>query len=182
MNKALILYSTTDGQATKISQRIKYIMETNDHTVSLLPIASANHINLNSYDKIIVGASIRYGRHKKEVFNFISNNQNILNNKIGVFFSVNLVARKSNKNTPETNPYVKKFLPKISWHPDRTAVFSGKLDYKKYNILNRTIIRLIMLITKGPTNPHSVVEFTNWQAVDDFGKLISQLAKTNTEI
>ncbi len=42
-----------------------------------------------------------------------------------------LVARKPEKNTPETNPYLKKFLKQISWQPMELAVFAGRIDYKK---------------------------------------------------
>ncbi|MCT4641182.1 MAG: menaquinone-dependent protoporphyrinogen IX dehydrogenase, partial [Bacteriovoracaceae bacterium] len=166
MKKAIILYSTTDEHTIKISKKIKSTMENNQHIVNLLPITCAYSTNLNNYDKIIIGASIRYGKHHKEIFDFISKNKNILNNKISAFFSVNLVARKLNKNTPETNPYIQKFLSKTSWNPDKIAVFPGKIDYQKYNILNRIIIRFIMLMTNGPTDPHSMVEFTNWHDVD----------------
>ena len=40
-------------------------------------------------------------------------NKEILEKKSSAFFSVNVVARKPEKNTPETNPYMQKFL-KIS--------------------------------------------------------------------
>jgi menaquinone-dependent protoporphyrinogen oxidase len=34
------------------------------------------------------------------------------------------------------------------------------------------MIRLIMFITKGPTDPKAVIEFTDWQQVESFGRLI----------
>ena len=39
------------------------------------------------------------------------------------FFSVNLVARKPERATPETNPYFIKFLQTIDWIPNTSAVF-----------------------------------------------------------
>jgi menaquinone-dependent protoporphyrinogen oxidase len=32
-----------------------------------------------------------------------------------------------------------------------------------------------MLITKGPTDPATVVDFTDWQRVDAFGELVSRM-------
>jgi menaquinone-dependent protoporphyrinogen oxidase len=37
------------------------------------------------------------------------------------------------------------------------------------------MIRLIMWMTKGPTDPSTVIEFTDWQKVDAFGQLISEM-------
>ena len=32
-----------------------------------------------------------------------------------------------------------------------------------------------MRITKGPTDPETVVEFTNWEQVETFGRLVSNM-------
>jgi len=58
-------------------------------------------IKLPEFDNIIIGASIRYGKHNKKVYEFINENKEILEDKENAFFSVNIVARKPNKNTPK---------------------------------------------------------------------------------
>lgn len=177
MAKIIMLYSTTDNYTIKICNKIKEIIEQNKHNVILLPITN-EEVNINEFDQIIIGASIRYGKHNKEVYKFIKKNQQILENKSNAFFSVNIVARKPLKNTPETNPYLLKFLKQISWKPKNLAVFGGKLDYQKYDIFNRQMIRFIMWMTKGDTDPKSVIEYTNWEEVDKFAHLISAQADT----
>ena len=47
-------------------------------------------------------------------------------------------------------------------------MFAGKLDYPRYGFFDRQMIRLIMWMTKGPTDPKAVVEFTDWAKVDAF--------------
>ncbi len=37
------------------------------------------------------------------------------------------------------------------------------------------MIRLIMWMTKGPTDPKTNIEFTNWNQVEDFGLTISAM-------
>ena len=86
------------------------------------------------------------------------------------FFSVNVVARKSEKNTPETNPYIKKFLKVSKWQPKKLGVFAGKVDYPSYNIFDKYIIKMIMFITGGPTDMSQSYEFTDWSKVEDFAK------------
>jgi menaquinone-dependent protoporphyrinogen oxidase len=85
------------------------------------------------------------------------------------------VARKPEKCIPENNPYLQKFLKRITWKPKELAVFAGKIDYPSYSFFDRLIIQLIMLITKGPTEPKAVIEFTNWQQVESFGMRISEM-------
>jgi menaquinone-dependent protoporphyrinogen oxidase len=123
----------------------------------------------------VIGASIRYGRHRPQVYEFIRKNQQALANMPNAFFSVNIVARKSEKNEPETNPYMRKFLRQVAWDPGKLAVFAGKLDYPMYAFWDRQIIRFIMWMTKGPTDPHAVVEFTDWDKVDDFGRVVAAM-------
>jgi menaquinone-dependent protoporphyrinogen oxidase len=170
MKKKLILYSTTDGQTLKICERIKTIVSSEIDIVSIDNIKS---IKLDLYDLIILGASIRYGKHKLEVSNFVLNNKEVLESKKTAFFSVNAVARKDNKNTPESNPYILKFLKQTNWKPDYVEVFAGKINYPKYNLIDKYIIRFIMWITKGPTNIKNVYEFTDWAKVDNFASKFS---------
>lgn len=172
MAKIVIYYSTTDGHSTAICLRLKKVIEDKDHLVTILSANDDPCPDLSSFDKIVVGSSIRYGKHNKTIIEFIKTNWQMIDQKPNAFFSVNLVARKHNKNTPKTNPYVKKFLQKIPWKPQLTTVFAGKLQYEKYGFWDRTMIRLIMKITKGPTDLTTAIEFTDWNEVDRFGKFI----------
>jgi len=175
MSKIIIIYSTTDGHTREICFRLLRIIEKNNNVVTLIPIEDVNKLDLTVFDKIVIGASIRYGKHNAKVYEFINKNGQILDAKPNAFFSVNVVARKPDKNRPETNPYLQKFLTQISWKPKELAVFAGKIDYKKYKILDRLMIRMIMWMTKGPTDPKTNIEFTNWNQVNAFGQLISKM-------
>ena len=169
MHQNLIIYSSTDGQTIKICERIMSIIG----DCKIVSIDVAKNENLSKYGKVIVGASIRYGKHKPELYEYISENCDNLININASFFSVNVVARKPEKNTPLTNPYVQKFLSISQWHPSLIGVFAGKIDYPRYGVLDKFMIRLIMWITKGPTDTKNVYEFTNWDDVDSFAKKIS---------
>lgn len=173
-DKSVILYSTVDGQTLKICNKLVEVFKQQNQSVALFSIDEFTE-DISNYDKIIIGASIRYGVHNKSVIEFINNNKERLDTKKTVFFSVNLVARKPEKNKPETNPYVVKFFKTIDWKPTIVEVFAGNLDYQKYPFFDRTMIRLIMWMTKGPTDPKAKVEYTNWERVSAFGKKISKL-------
>lgn len=173
--RILIAYATTDGHTRLICERLKQVMEGLGGQVTVALLADAGALDLNSFERIVIGASIRYGHHQPIVAEFIGRHQALLQSRPSAFFSVNIVARKPNKNTPETNPYCRKFLKSISWQPRLTAVFAGKLDYPSYGFVDRQMIRLIMLITKGPTDPKAVVEFTDWAQVEAFGREVCAL-------
>jgi len=175
MARILIVYSTTDGHTLRICDRLREFIEPLGHQVTLVPVAEAADGQLENYDKIVVGASIRYGKHRPAVVDFIERNAGLLNRKPSAFFSVSVVARKPAKNQPHTNPYVRKLLRRIAWRPREVGVFAGKIDYPRYGAIDRMVIRFIMLLTGGPTDPRTVVEFTDWEKVDAFGGLIAKL-------
>ena len=169
MSGSLIIYSSTDGQTKIICEKIKNFSK-NSEAIKLISLEEANNFNLQSYENIIIGASIRYGKHNKNLYKFISSNKETLEKKRSAFFSVNVVARKPEKNTPETNPYMRKFLKISNWKPDKLGVFAGKVNYPNYGFFDKYIIRLIMFITKGPTDTSKSFEFTDWSKVEDFAK------------
>ncbi len=174
MANVLILYSTTDGHTVTICKRLQEVIGHHDHDVTLLPLKDNPAIDLTPYDKVILGASIRYGKHQPEVFEFISKQQAALDSRDNAFFTVNIVARKPEKNRPDTNPYMKKFLQQIDWQPKHLEVFAGRLDFPRYKWSDRMMIRFIMWMTKGPTAPDTVIEYTNWEAVEQFGNRLAQ--------
>lgn len=173
--RILIAYATTDGHTLRICQRLQQVMEGLGSQVTVSLLAQADALDLASFDRIVVGASIRYGHHQPLVAEFINRHQALLESHPSAFFSVNIVARKPDKNTPETNPYCRKFLKSVAWKPALAAVFAGKLDYPRYGFIDRQMIRFIMLITKGPTDPKAVVEFTDWAQVEAFGREVCAL-------
>ena len=171
MSNLIMIYSTTDGHTKKILDHINKICA-RKHTVRQIPIEAVSNLDLSCFDKIVLGAGVRYGDHKTEIYDFVKSSKKILEAKETFFFSVNLVARKRDKSSSNTNPYIRKFLAKTSWAPSETDVFAGKLCYPKYSFLDRNIIRCIMAITDGPTNTSRCYEFTNWDSVTSFAERI----------
>ena len=172
--KTGIIYSSVDGQTLKICNKLREGLLQNNQNVELLSITAFNE-DVTNYDKLIIGASIRYGVHNKEITDFINTHKEQLDSIKTAFFSVNLVARKPEKNTPDTNPYVIKFFKSIDWTPTIVEVFAGKLDYKKYPFFDRVMIQFIMWMTKGPTNTNTEIEYTNWDKVAAFGIQLKNL-------
>lgn len=176
MAKILLLYSTTDGHTLTISRRLAAVIEAGGHEVELLPVEAAcdfAEATLAGYALIVIGARIRYGHHSPQVLDFVRRHRALLDSRPSAFFSVCVVARKPGKDTPETNPYYRKFLRRAAWQPRFQAVFAGRIDYRRYGLLDRAMIRLIMWLTDGPTAPDACVEFTRWADVEAFGRRLA---------
>jgi menaquinone-dependent protoporphyrinogen oxidase len=154
---------------------MKFVMTAMGQQVTLLPLDQAASLNLAKFERIVMGASIRYGKHRPQVAEFFIKNQTVLKNKANALFSVNIVARKPEKNQPQTNPYMVKLLKQIGWQPHLLGVFAGRLDYPALGYIDRQMIRFIMAITKGPTDPKAVVEFTDWAQVEAFAHQVCAL-------
>ena len=166
MEKSLLIYSTIDGQTEAICRRMASCAK--NTSVDVMSISNVR--NLDDYKTIIIGASIRYGKYRNELYKFINENLLVLESKKNAFFSVNVVARKPEKNSPNNNPYVIKFLDKINWKPKNIEVFAGKIDYPKYKFIDKYAIKFIMWVTKGPTDTSQSYEFTDWNKVEAFAE------------
>lgn len=169
-----MIYSTVDGQTLKICNKLIEVLQQNNQEIDLISIDDFTG-DITKYNKIVIGASIRYGVHNPKIIEFIKTNKTVLDSIKTAFFSVNLVARKPEKSDPDTNPYVVKFFKTIDWKPTVVKVFAGKLDYKKYSFFDRKMIQLIMWMTKGPTNVDAEIEYTDWEKVNEFGKELIKL-------
>lgn len=169
MKNTLVIYSSIDGHTKKISAKIaEYLSE--KENVDLVSLSEVTTLSLKNYQQIIIGASIRYGNYRKDLFEFIDKNLEDLNEKENAFFSVNVVARKNEKNSAESNPYVNKFLKATKWKPKNIDVFAGVVDYPTYNFFDKFMIRLIMRMTSGPTDTKARFEFTDWDRVKRFAE------------
>ena len=175
MSRICIVYSTTDGHTLTIVERVQQVLEADGHQVELVIVDAAAATDWRRFDKIVIGARIRYGKHHPKVVDLIRTCKPAWANIPTAFFSVNLVARKPGKDTAQTNPYVRKLLQMCNWQPTLATVFAGKLDYQRYRWRDRHIIRLIMWLTHGPINLDACVDFTDWSAVADFARRVSRL-------
>jgi menaquinone-dependent protoporphyrinogen oxidase len=175
MPSTLLLYSSVYGLSKKICERIQAQLVARGQRADVAPLVG-HTVDPASYDAIVLGVSIKHGKHHPSVLEFIRANKALLDAKPSALFSVNLVARKPAKNTPETNPYLKRLVAQSPWKPKLQGVFAGELDYSRYGPVDKHMMRLVMWINKGPTDFNTKVQFTNWEEVERFAGKVAQLA------
>ena len=174
MSRTLILYSTAYGLSRTICERIQAWLREQGRDVDVAPLAGGD-IDPAAYDAIVIGASIKHGKHQPSVLEFIRRHQALLESRPSALFSVNLVARKPTRNTPQTNPYLQRLLAQSPWKPKLLAVFAGELDYSRYGTVDRHMMRFVMWLNKGPTDFSTKVQFTDWKAVERFAAQVAAL-------
>jgi len=173
--KTLILFSTRDGQTREIAAFLASELKEQGIYADVINLNRTEEIAWQEYDRVVIGASIRYGHFHPAVDRFVKKHTATLNCLPGAFFSVNLVARKAEKRTPQTNSYTRKFLLNSPWKPTACAVFAGALRYPRYRWYDRFMIRLIMKMTGGETDTRKEVVYTDWSQVSSFAREIAQL-------
>ena len=171
----LLLSSSVYGHVTHICDVMQPGLEQPGNEV-VRAVFSDNPPDPTGFDAVMIGASIRNGKHNPAVISYIERHQAALSDRPSAFFSVNLVARKPHKNTPETNPYVRKFLENSPWQPDQVGVFGGQLNYRRYKTTDRWVIRFIMWMNKGPTDLDTNADFTDYDEVRRFAEGFARFA------
>ena len=88
-SKLLILYSTIDGHTKHICEYI-YKKLNGKKKVNIISIEESENYDLSDYEEIVIGASVRYGYHRKNVYKFIKDNIEKLD-KLKTVFSILLL-------------------------------------------------------------------------------------------
>ena len=126
---------------------------------------------------LVVVAAVRYGKHLPEADAFLGDYAKLSAPAPLALASVNLTARKEGKRSAEDNAYLRKLIARCRLKPAIATAFAGRLDYARYRWSDRQLIRFIMLLTGGPTDPLTSVEYTDWDAVDEFAGRAALLAE-----
>jgi menaquinone-dependent protoporphyrinogen oxidase len=175
MSRILLLYSSVFGMSRQVCERLATLLAAGGERATVMALVDPA-VDLTTYDAIVIGASIRYGKHHPTVLEFIRRHQAVLEARPSALFSVNLVARKADRNTPQTNPYLQALLRQSPWKPQLLGVFAGELNYARYGLFDRQMVRFIMWLTGGPTDLTTNTQFTDWAEVERFAALITAIA------
>ncbi|WP_299796580.1 menaquinone-dependent protoporphyrinogen IX dehydrogenase [uncultured Shewanella sp.] len=178
MKSVLVLYYSKGGHTAKISRAIAEHIESGGNKCAVMHISEAvkEGVDWSSYDCVALGACVMYGTYDKSVFEFTTKHQAALSEKPSSFYSVNVVARKPEKRVPENNKYLQKFIELSPWKPKDVKVIAGKVDYPSWRWWDRLAIQLIMKMTDGPTDPKTVIDYTDWDDVKVYADHLVSLA------
>jgi len=176
-----VYYASHDGQTRKVVDRLAEHLGARGVGVTLTDLMDVPTPPTDAdADLILVATAIRYGTHLKPARRFLAQARlSVQAEKLAVI-SINLTARKPGRQTAEGNVYLRKWLQRLDLAPALAAAIAGKLDYPAYRWFDRMMIQAIMTISGGPTDPATVVEYTDWNQVEALSDQIAALARRAT--
>ncbi len=174
-----LYYASHDGHSRRIAEHVSHRLAESQIIAPPqdLAVVTPRAADLAAVSLIVLVAAVRYGRHLPQADRLLSIYRALNSAPPLAFASVNLTARKPGKTSATSNPYLRKLMTHSGLVPALAVAFAGKLDYRRYGFLDRQIIRFIMLLTGGPTDPDACIEYTSWSAVDEFAARIVELRR-----
>jgi menaquinone-dependent protoporphyrinogen oxidase len=171
MTQALVLYASTHGHTQKIATRIAHALEESGAVVDLRRADPLLDISPADYDAVVVGASIHNGHHQREIVDWLGQHAATLSTMPSAFFSVSLSAAEDADEARATvRRYVDELVDQTGWSPRRTVSFAGALQYREYEFFTRLLIKLMMRRGGHPTDTSRDYDYTDWDAVERFGR------------
>ena len=170
-----LYYATHDGQSRMIAERIALRVTESGSPIEVVDLDRhvPGHDELAAAEGIVLVAAVRYGHHLPQADRLLAACRDLPESVKLAVVSVNLSARKPGRDTAEGNPYLGKWLKRRKITPTLATAIAGRLDYPRYGWFDREMIRLIMRITGGPTDPGTQITYTDWDKVDAFAARIA---------
>jgi menaquinone-dependent protoporphyrinogen oxidase len=173
MNTIQILYSSSEGQAALIADRVTGRLRAEGYEVQCENVNSA--VMRVRPTAVLLIASIHVGKHATAARAFVKRNLPLFNEIPAAFMSVSLSA--SEPDRARAQGYISAFLDDTGWRPRMTATVAGALRYTSYGFLKRMMIRRIAAQNGMPTDTSRDHEFTDWDEVNAFVNVFGQLVQ-----
>lgn len=159
MNKVLIAYATKHGCTEECAKALSGRINAE---TDLWDLREKKQINLNAYDKVIVGGSIYAGRIMKEAREFCTKNEGVLKGKkLGLFIC----------GTSEGDVAAKQVEASFPQDLLSTALvkesFGGKIVLNKMNFMEKKIIKVVAKVESDMSN-------VSESRIDRFAKIIDE--------
>ena len=174
---ALVVYASTHGHTAKIAARIAEAMRAEGLDVDLQDVTGAGNAKPGGYDVVVVGASLHQEHHQKKIVEWVKERREALGRRPSLFFSVSLsAAEDSDEARAATRRCINEFCTQTGWTPTRSEAIAGCLQYREYDVFTRQLMRLLMKRMGHPTDASHDHDYTDWDAVDRFGREIATMA------
>jgi menaquinone-dependent protoporphyrinogen oxidase len=130
-----------------------------------------------SYDGVIVAASVHIGDYQRTVANWVRTHAQMLNLLPTAFLSVCLaVLEQGTKPRQEVLRIMRRFLERCGWRPTITKMVAGALPYTRYGWLKRLMMKRLVAKAGGDTDTTRDYEYTDWNDLRTFSRDFAELA------
>lgn len=174
MARILVIFGTTEGQTGKVAQALADRLRLDGHEAEVVN-AAKGHPDADTYDAIVVAASLHAGRYQKDVVSWVRSCSSILNHKPTAFVSVCLgVLQHEPKVQRELGAILDRFLKSTGWRPLETFMTAGAIKYSKYNFIVRWLMKRMAGKAGGGTDTSRDYEYTDWAELRQFADRFSE--------
>jgi menaquinone-dependent protoporphyrinogen oxidase len=170
MKHILIVYGTTDGHTRKIAEVLAENLRARRCSVDIVDAAgSLGRLSPESYDGIIVAASVHIGSYQRAVGRWVRTYAPMLNDLPTAFLSICLaVLQKDAKVQREVTQIMERFLAQCGWRPSISRLVAGALLYTRYGWLKRQMMKRIVAKAGGDIDTSRDYEYTDWNDLRTF--------------
>jgi menaquinone-dependent protoporphyrinogen oxidase len=159
--RTLIVFASKTGTSAECASQLAQKL---DGEVSLCQLGKERLPSLDTFDRIVVGGSIRIGKIQKQVTSFVSQNKDILSKKpLGLF-----ICCMADGETAEQ--YLKtSFTDELFEHAKAKGLFGGCYKFSRMGWLNRKMIQMVEKQQSGrEISTSQDIDKTNPDAIDQF--------------
>lgn len=171
--KIMIAYASTEGQTRKIAQNVADHVVDNGHSVELLELSDATHIDLGRFGGAILAGSIHAGQYQKSLTNFAAERSDDLAGIPTLLLSVSLAAAGHDAEDWKGLDKIRdEFIEATHWKPNRIEQVAGAYRPSDYDMFRRFIMRRIIATKDPDADLNADREYTDWSSllktVDDW--------------
>ncbi len=175
----LIVYGTGHGQTAAVARHIDGVLSARGHAVTTRHVSNPPADPVDSFDAILVGASVNYNRHQRGVVSFVETHREALESRPSGFFQLSFAAAApSEAARAGALEWVDDFVQDTGWQPDRVGNFAGAVKYTEYSRPVKWLFTLLSAVTTGDTDTSRDYEYTDWDAVERFASEFGDLVET----
>jgi menaquinone-dependent protoporphyrinogen oxidase len=172
MSRVLIVYGTTDGHTRKIAVGLRGVLAWEGSRVDVFDAKRIPwHVRPESYDGVVVAASIHIGNYQRAVKRFVRLHAEELNRRPSAFVSVCLgVLEQRPEARQAVREIMERFLQRSRWRPVLTRTVAGAVPYTRYSWLKRWVMKRIVAKGGGGTDTTRDYEYTDWDDLRAFAR------------
>jgi menaquinone-dependent protoporphyrinogen oxidase len=160
----------------RIAGAVGEVLEGRGMAVDLRALSRSTAPDPSAHTALALVLSVRYGHFDSNARRFLKRHRDWVEGVPTMLMTVSLTARTPEKRDPAVHVYTRKFLERTGWRPAVVEVVAGALEYPRYNWFDRMMIRFIMRITGGETDPAVSIEYTDWDQVAAAANRFARLA------
>lgn len=177
--RVLVVYATLHGQTALIAEHISDRLRREGVFASCFDVRDLGpDLAIESYEGVIVGASLYPGHHQSAVASFLRRHSLELSSLHTAFFSVTIDAAGSEEQRAAAHRTAESFLAAARFQPELEQDLAGAFHFSRAGWLYKLFMRHLQK-THGIDNPWDEdVELTDWAEVDRFTESFLALLST----